>query len=180
MMNKQTLAVIAGLALTLGAAQVSAQPFGYGGPGGGPFGGPGGPYGQPQGYGYQQQAPQPNFADPQEMLEDRLAWLQDRLAIRDDQTKAWAAFTEQVLAQVKGRKAAHKAMRKDRPKDPLAMDQHRIAMMSQRLAGMKAIAKARKALYEVLDEDQREEAADLMMGKRQRGYRGATGWYWGY
>jgi len=179
MMNKQTLAVIAGLALTLGAAQVSAQPFGYGGPYGGP-GGPGGPFGPPQGYGYQQQAPQPAFVDPQEMLEERFDWLQDRLDIRDDQRKAWDAFTEQVLAQIKDRKAAHKQMRRDRPKNPLEMDQHRIAMMSQRLDGMKAVAKARKALYEVLDEDQREEAADLMMGKRQRGYRGATGWYWGY
>jgi len=175
MMNKKTIAVITGLALTLGAAvQVSAQPFGYGGP-----------YGPPQGYGYQQQAPMPpTFVDPEEMLAERFEWLEDRLDIRDDQKSAWQAFTDQVLAQVTDRKAAHKAMRKDRPKDPLEMDQHRIAMMSERLAGMKAIAAARKDLYEVLSDDQREEAADLMMdqrgGHRQRGYRGVSGWYWGY
>jgi hypothetical protein len=177
-MNKKTVAIVAASVMTLAmATSGAAQPFGYSNP-----------YGGQPGYGYQGGpgfAPQPQFVDPGEMLEERFEWMQDRLDIQADQQDAWKAFTGTVLAQMDAHKAMRKSFRKARPKDPLEMDQRRIAMISQRLVGIKGIAKARAALFEVLTEDQREEAADLMMGhrgdkRRSDNFRGAPGWYWGY
>ncbi len=179
-MKKATVAVAAITSVILiGVGMSQAQPPGFYGS-----------YGQP-GYGYQPPMPVPGFGpqfggpppfafDYADMLEDRFDWMEDRLDITDDQKEAFNAFRDKVLSVMDARKEMRKSLRKDRPKDPLEMDQRRIAMLQQRVAAMKEIAAARKDLFAVLTEDQREEATDLMMRHGYRTNRGGMGWYWGY
>ncbi|MBI5137121.1 MAG: Spy/CpxP family protein refolding chaperone [Nitrospirae bacterium] len=172
-MNKTTLALIAGTAMLCGALaqNVQAQPPGY------PFG----PYGGMPGYGYQYMPPASGypsyFEDYTDLLEDRFDWMEERLDIRSDQKTAWNAFRDAVLKEIDAREELHKSFRRDRPDDALEMDARRITVMEQRLAGMKAIAQARRDLFAVLDNKQRDEASDLMTRHHPRG--GSDG-YWGY
>lgn len=154
-----------------------AQPvgYGYGATWGGPWGGPAmsqphpgfrpGPFGPPSF----------DAEELAEMFEDRMDWLEDRLEIRSKQKDEWKDFKRAIINQMEKTNALRKQMRKDKVRDPLEIDQRRIAMATMRLEGLKKIAASRKALFAVLDQDQLDEA-ERLMGRHGRGrYRP---WNW--
>jgi len=80
----------------------------------------------------------------------RLDALKSELKLTADQTKSWDAFEAAVRSQRQAMIATHAAMQASGPNP----DAH-IALMEQRLAGMKAVQKARTDLYKVLTPEQK-------------------------
>lgn len=103
-----------------------------------------------------------------ERMEGRLSTLKSELKLTPAQEPAWAAFEQAVRKQFADRAEAHKQMQKTAD-DPM---EARIAHMEQRLAGMKAVAKARKDLYEKLTAEQKA-IADQHFRHQPRGPHGA-------
>ena len=163
-LSKIAIGTVAGIGLAFAAAAFAHGPgFGYGagghgygvgmmGPhGGGPGYGMHGPYGGRPGAG-------PCLAAG--TVETRLDSLKSELKLTDTQTKAWEAFENAVRNQVQVRTEA-------RPHWSQNQDEH-IALMEQRLAGMKALQKARNDLYAVLTPEQKSVAD-------RYGFRGPRG-----
>jgi Spy/CpxP family protein refolding chaperone len=157
-----TIAVAVGLAL--GAAVVSAQPFGYGyGMGGGPgmmMGGGMGP-GMMGGYGYG--------------VEDRLAAQKSALKITPEQEKAWSAYAAAVKSQSDTILAQHEAMWKSAPSSSAERYEQHSKFMQQRALTHEALSAAYKELYSALTPEQRT-AADQGIGFGPRGGYGPRGW----
>lgn len=93
-------------------------------------------------------------------MEQRLTTLKSELKLAAQQEAAWQTFEQTVKAQQAAHGQGHVAMHQGA--DPM---QSRIAHMEQRLAGMKAVAKARDDLYQVLTPEQKT-VADRFFGGR--------------
>jgi len=145
-LSKMVVGAVAGVGLAVAAVTfaqgpgVGSIPWGYGHGmgmhGGGGFGpgmmhGFGGPY----------------------AMEGRLDSLKTELKLTTTQTKAWEAFEGAVRGQTEAMVATHAAMQATGPNP----DAH-IALMDQRLAGFKAVQKARTDLYNVLTPEQKAVA----------------------
>lgn len=85
-------------------------------------------------------------------MEERLSTLKTELKLTPGQETAWQTFESAVRNQ-RTAYAQHKPPQAGT--DPL---ENRIAHMEQRLTAMKAVAKARKELYKVLNADQKAAA----------------------
>ena len=83
----------------------------------------------------------------------RLDTLKSELKLTGPQTAAWDAYEKAVRAQGEAMKTAHQQTR-DIADSNARMDA-RIATMEQRVAGMKAVAQARKQLYDTLTPEQK-------------------------
>ena len=148
-LSKLVIGAVAGVGIALAAVTYAHGPgngygpgYGYGmgmhGPGGfGPGMGMHGPHG---------------FGGPGAMGA-RLDSLKSELKLTGKQTKAWDAFEAAVQSQAQAMLATHNAMQSAGPNP----DAH-IAFMEQRLAGMKAVQKARTDLYIVLTPEQKAVA----------------------
>jgi len=79
--------------------------------------------------------------------------LKTELKLTAKQTPAWQAFEKAVRSQMAAHGAGH-GMGHGMANGPDGMQAH-IAFMEQRLAGMKAILKARSDLYKVLTPEQK-------------------------
>lgn len=88
-------------------------------------------------------------------MEQRLAAIKQELKLTAKQEPAWQAFEKTVRDQ----KAAHQASHGTHGEGDRL--EARIGHMEQRLAGMKAVAKARQALYDTLTPEQKEIADRL-------------------
>jgi Spy/CpxP family protein refolding chaperone len=93
--------------------------------------------------------------------EARLSTLKTELKLTAKQESAWQAFEKTVREQVASHGPGPAGTTAGT--DPM---QARIAFMEQRLAGMKAVAKARADLYTVLTPEQKAVADRLMSGPR--------------
>jgi Spy/CpxP family protein refolding chaperone len=133
-LSKMVIGAVAGVGIALAAVTYAQGPgFGYG-PGGY---GPGmGMHGQ-------------GFGGPGAMGAG-LDSLKSELKLTGKQTKAWDAYETAVRGQTQAMLAAHGQMQAA-AQNP---DVH-IAFMEQRLAGMKAVQKARTDLYNVLTPEQK-------------------------
>lgn len=153
-LSKVVVGAVAGVGIALAAVTFAHgpgtgfMPYGYGygmgmhgpggyGPGMGMMHGFGGPY----------------------AIEGRLDTLKSELKLTGSQTKAWEAFETAVRGQTQAMIATHTAMHATGPNP----DAH-IALMEQRLAGMKAVQKARGDLYNVLTPDQKTIADRYWIG----------------
>lgn len=83
-------------------------------------------------------------------VETHLDTLKSELKLTGNQTKAWEAFETAARDQGKSMEAAHSSMQAGQH----TPDAH-IAIMEQRLAGMKTVQKARTDLYNVLTPEQK-------------------------
>lgn len=92
-------------------------------------------------------------------MEEHLATLKTELGLTSQQEPAWQAFEQTVRNQ----KAAHEQGRGPVQAGTDPMESH-IAFMEQRLAGMKAVAKARQDLYKVLTPEQKTIADRFFSG----------------
>jgi Spy/CpxP family protein refolding chaperone len=144
-----TIAVAVGLAL--GAAVVTAQPYGYG-MGGGMMGGGMGP--GTMGFN----------------VEDRLAAQKSALKITAEQEKAWSAYAAAVKSQSDTMLAQHEAMWKSAPSSSAERYEQHSKFMQQRAQTHEALSAAYKELYSVLTPEQRT-AADQRAGYGARGWR---------
>ena len=91
--------------------------------------------------------------------EAHLSTLKTELKLTTKQEPAWQAFEKTVREQVANHGPGPTGTTAGT--DPM---QDRIAFMEQRLAGMKAVAKARADLYNVLTPEQKAVADRLMSG----------------
>jgi len=82
--------------------------------------------------------------------ETRLNTLKSELKLTTNQTKAWETFETAVRNQAGAMSAMHASMQSEQH----SPDTH-VAMMEQRLAGMKTVQKARIDLYKVLTPEQK-------------------------
>ena len=178
----------AALALGLGAASVSAQPFGYGmGPG--MMGGYGPGYGMGwsgarmggygPGYGM---GPQAMFSANADSTEESLAALKSELGITADQATAWQAFADNAKKQNANRQAWFAQMQENRSAGSVQEQRALQAeWMQQRQAEAAANAAALDKLYAALTPEQKAIADQRfggfgpgwMQGHRggPRGYR---------
>jgi hypothetical protein len=163
-LTKLVIGAVAGAGIALAAATFAHGPgYGYG-PGNGY--GPGYGYGMgmgmhgPGGYGPGMGMHGPmGFGGPGAMGTARLDSLKSELKLTGKQTKAWDAFEAAVQSQTQAMLATHNAMQSTGPNP----DAH-IAFMEQRLAGMKAVQKARTELYNVLTPEQKAIADRYWIG----------------
>ena len=189
------VAVGAALTLGLGAAAVSAQPFGYGmGPGmmggyGPGYGmGPGmmGGYGPRNGMGWAGghmggygpgygMGPQAMFNAYSGNADEGLAALKSELGITAKQDSAWQAFANNAKQQNENRQAWFAKMHEARSAGsaPEALAQQ-TEFMKQRQAEMQANAAALKNLYATLTPEQKA-IADQRFGGFGRGYSAGYG-----
>jgi hypothetical protein len=148
-LSKMVIGAVAGVGIALtGMAYAHGPGFGYGyGPGGyGPGMGMHGTGGFGPGMGMHGQW----FGGPAAMGAAGLDNLKSELKLTGKQTKAWDAYETTVRAQTQAMLALHGQMQAA-AQNP---DVH-IAFMEQRLAGMKAVQKARADLYNLLTPDQK-------------------------
>ena len=201
--TKIAVAAGAALALGLGAAAVSAQPFGYGmgpgmmggygpgyGMGPGMMGGYGPGYGMGWGGGHMRgygpgygMGPQAMFNAYSGNADDGLAALKAELGITAKQDSAWQAFTKNAKQQNENRQAWFAKMQEARSAGsaPEQLAQH-TEFMKQRQAEMEANTSALKNLYAALTPEQKA-IADQRFGEfgpqygagYGRGYRGGRG-----
>jgi hypothetical protein len=193
--TKIAVAVGAALTLGLGAAAVSAQPFGYGmGPGmmggyGPGYGmGPGmmGGYGPRNGMGWggghmggygpgYGMGPQAMFNAYSGNADEGLAALKSELGITAKQDSAWQAFAKNAKQQNENRQAWFAKMQEARSAGsaPEALAQQ-TEFMKQRQAEMQANATALKNLYATLTPEQKA-IADQRFGGFGRGYSAGYG-----
>jgi hypothetical protein len=160
-LSKIAIGVSAAIGIALAAAAYAHGPgFGYGqgmgmmgqyggGPGAGMHGmhggGPGaGMHGMFRGAG----APGPCAGSVK--IDARLDTIESELKLTAEQTPAWEAFETVVRTQMQTMTEAHPHWSQD--------DNEHIAFMEQRLAGMKAVQKARTELYKVLTPEQKATA----------------------
>lgn len=159
--SKIAIGIVAAVGIGFAVISFAHGPgMGYGmgyGPGGGYGMGPhGGGYGMGMhawgggGYGPGMRGPAGFGGYGEASMETHLSTLKDELKLTEKQTKAWNAFEAAVNDQAKAMAGAYATMQPGQP-DPEA----RIAFMEQRLAGMKAVQKARTDLYDVLTPEQK-------------------------
>lgn len=193
--TKIAVAVGAALTLGLGAAAVSAQPFGYG-MGGGMMGGYGqgygmgpgmmGGYGPRNGTGWAGghmsgygpgygMGPQAMFNAYSGNADEGLATLKSELDITAKQDSAWQAFANNAKQQNENRQAWFAKMQEARSAGsaPEALAQQ-TELMKQRHAEMEANAAALKNLYATLTPEQKA-IADQRFGGFGRGYSAGYG-----
>ena len=193
--TKIAVAVGAALTLGLGAAAVSAQPFGYG-MGGGMMGGYGQGYGMGwggghmggygQGYGMGPgmmggygpgygMGPQAMFNAYSGNADEGLAALKSELGITAKQDSAWQAFANSARQQNENRQAWFAKMQEARSAGsaPEALAQQ-TEFMKQRQSEMAANAAALKNLYATLTPEQKA-IADQRFGGFGRGYSAGYG-----
>ena len=142
------LAVAVGLALGLGAAVVTAQPYGMGWGGG---------YGPMHGYGYG-----PGMMGgygPGMMggygVEDRLAAQKTALKITAEQEKAWTAYADVAKKEFDAARAQHEALWKSAPSSSAERIELHGKFMAQRAQQQQAVGAAYKKLYSALTPEQR-------------------------
>ncbi len=144
------------VALTLGAAVVSAQPQGYGpgfgmGPGAGMMHGPG-PMGRVMaGYGL---GPTAND-NPAAMAEARIAYLKAELKITPAQESAWKPFAEQGRQRAQAMSALRTTLHSAAQRTAPESFDLRSQMMKTRQEQMEKATKAFKDLYAVLAPEQK-------------------------
>ena len=179
------IAVAVGTALTLGlgAAAVSAQPFGHG-MGGGMMGGYGQGYGPGNGMGPGMMGgygpgygmgPQAMFNAYSGNADEGLAALKSELGITAKQDSAWQAFANNARQQNENRQAWFAKMHEARSAGsaPEALAQQ-TELMKQRQSEMAANAAALKNLYATLTPEQKA-IADQRFGGFGRGYSAGYG-----
>ena len=139
-------------AVGLGFAAVAfSQGHGMGyGPGGGPGMGMHGNGAGMHGYGAGMQGQHRFGGYGMASMDAQLTSLKTELKITENQTKVWEAFETSVRNQAKAMTDMHASMQAGQP----TPDTH-IGIMEQRLAGMKAVQKARTDLYNVLTSEQK-------------------------
>jgi hypothetical protein len=98
-----------------------------------------------------------------ERIEGRLAFMKTELKITDAQAAAWKEFADAVRASAKHRNERMKAVfageAKTLPQRVEAQEQ----FMSVRLDEIRAIKAALKGLYDVLSDEQKKEADDMVI-----------------
>ena len=197
--TKIAVAVGAALTLGLGAAAVSAQPFGYGmgpgmmggysqgygpgyGMGPGMMGGYGPGYGMGWGGGHMGgygpgygMGPQAMFNAYSGNADESLAVLKSDLGITAKQDSAWQAFAKNAKQQNENRQAWFAKMQEARSASsaPEALAQQ-TEFMKQRQAEMEANTSALKNLYATLTPEQKA-IADQRFGGFGRGYGAGYG-----
>jgi hypothetical protein len=102
------------------------------------------------GYGAGMQGPRGFGGYGAASMESQLTSLKSELKLAENQAKAWEAFETAVRSQAASMAGMYATMRAGQPNP----DAH-IAIMEQRLAGMKAVQKARTDLYDALTPEQR-------------------------
>ena len=149
-LSKIAVATGAAVGLALAAAAFAHGPgYGYGPGGDGHHGYGYGHHGYGQGFGMMGRYGGGPGAGPcfdAATIDARLDAIKDELKLTAKQTPAWEAFENAVRTQAQTMTAGPRGSR-DR-------DVH-IAFMEQRLAGMKAVQKARTDLYNVLTPEQK-------------------------
>jgi protein CpxP len=93
-------------------------------------------------------------------MEEHLTTLKSDLKLTAKQEPAWQAFEQTVRNQ----KATHEQGHGPAQAGTDPMESH-IAFMEQRLAGMKAVSKARQDLYKVLTPEQKTTADSFFSGQ---------------
>jgi Spy/CpxP family protein refolding chaperone len=159
MAMRRVTTIVVAVGLALGAAVVTAQPYGYGMGGGMMGGGPGMMMGGGMG---------PGMAGFN--VEDRLAAQKSVLKITPEQEKAWSAYAHAVKSQSETMLAQHEAMWKSAPSSSAERYEQHSKFMQQRALTHEALSAAYKELYSVLTPEQRA-AADQRGGYGPRGWR---------
>lgn len=97
------------------------------------------------------------------LVEGRLAYLRAELGITDAQTAAWDAYAEALKARVESMQGTHDSMLSTL-QDGTAIErmQARIANMETMLEVMKTLQQPTEALYEVLTDEQKALADQLI------------------
>lgn len=197
--TKIAVAVGAALTLGLGAAAVSAQPFGYGmgpgmmggysqgygpgyGMGPGMMGGYGPGYGMGWGGGHMGgygpgygMGPQAMFNNYSSNADEGLAALKSELGITAKQDSAWQAFTKNAKQQSENRQAWFAKMQQARSAGPAPeLLAQQAEVMKQHQVEMEANAAALKNLYAALTPEQKA-IADQRFGGFGPGYGAGYG-----
>ncbi len=147
---KYSLATLIGIsAMTMGSAHA--------------FGGPHG-YHNGMGFGGCQKHRFWNSDDCQTQMKERLDEAKQKIEITDGQEPAWQRFSEMLTAEAEKHQKQMETMRNSNGSGQ-NMDQ-RIAIMEERLEGMKQVAQAYKDLEAVLDDDQKATVEKMMQSRR--------------
>jgi len=100
--------------------------------------------------------------DPAERIEGRIAFLKAELAITDAQDAAWAGFAEALRGYAAGLKSTRMMGMDAASPDLLARLDQSDKQLSVKLDGVRALRAALAPLLEVLSDDQRATAAELL------------------
>jgi hypothetical protein len=98
-----------------------------------------------------------------ERIEGRLAFMKTELKITESQTAAWKEFADAVRSSAKHRNEHMQAMFAREPKTLPERVEAQEQFMSVRLDEIRAIKVALRGLYDVLSEEQKKEADDMVI-----------------